>query len=169
MLLEREHDLAVAEAALDAAVERHGGTLLSVEGPPGIGKTEFCSALVARARERDVHVLTATGGELERDLPFGVVRQLLGAVARLEPARVASSAAVALGLDLEATGPDTDMAEIHALEALQLLCVSLAAERPLLISVDDLHWVDSASVKFLLYLARRLTDLPVVLVVSVRQ
>ena len=39
---------------------------------------------------------------------------------------------------------------------------------PLLLAVDDLHWCDRASLRFLAYLARRLEDVPVLLVGSLR-
>src|SRR5262249_51946321 len=48
------------------------------------------------------------------------------------------------------------------------LTVNLCSERALLLVVDDLHWCDSSSLRFLAYLARRLEDLPVVLVTSLR-
>jgi len=46
--------------------------------------------------------------------------------------------------------------------------LNLSAEQPLLLSVDDLHWCDRASLRFLAYLARRLEDVPVLLVGSLR-
>ena len=168
MLLERDADLAVAEAALDEAFTSATGALVAVEGPPGIGKTQFFNELVLRARGRGFSVLTATGGEFERDLPFGVARQLLGSIARLGRDYVTPPAAAALGLDVD-RAVDARAAELNALEGLQFLCVALTAERPLLLAVDDLHWSDSASVKFLLYLARRLADVPVAILVTVRQ
>ena len=54
------------------------------------------------------------------------------------------------------------------LHGLYWLTVNLCSERALLLVVDDLHWCDSASLRFLAYLARRLEDLPVVLVASLR-
>ena len=54
------------------------------------------------------------------------------------------------------------------LHGLYWLTVNLCSERELLLVVDDLHWCDSASLRFLAYLARRLEDLPVVLVASLR-
>src|SRR5262249_34413647 len=54
------------------------------------------------------------------------------------------------------------------LHGLFWLTVNLSSERPVLLVVDDLHWCDSASMRFLGYLARRLDDLPVLLVGSLR-
>src|SRR5213079_1899213 len=54
------------------------------------------------------------------------------------------------------------------LHGLYWLTVNLCAERALMLAVDDLHWCDRASLRFLAYLARRLEDLPIVLVASLR-
>ena len=69
--------------------------------------------------------------------------------------------------ELEASGPlgEGTFAVLHGL---YWLTVNLCSERALLLVVDDLHWCDSASLRFLAYLARRLDDLPVVLVASLR-
>ncbi|HEX2426640.1 MAG TPA: LuxR C-terminal-related transcriptional regulator, partial [Gaiellaceae bacterium] len=69
--------------------------------------------------------------------------------------------------ELEAGGPlgEGTFAVLHGL---YWLTVNLCSDRALLLVVDDLHWCDSASLRFLAYLARRLEDLPVVLVASLR-
>jgi AAA ATPase domain len=73
-LVEREHELDALQRLLMAAREGVGGTVV-VEGPPGIGKS---SLLAAAGRSADgFQVLRARGSELEREFPFGVVRQLL--------------------------------------------------------------------------------------------
>ena len=101
-----------------------------------------------------------------------------GAVVRVATRRRQRALTVALGAaraaapvfghadELEASGPLG--------EGRSRCCTAFAAdrqlcsERALLLVVDDLHWCDSASLRFLAYLARRLEDLPVVLVASLR-
>jgi DNA-binding CsgD family transcriptional regulator len=164
-LLERDAELAVlAQVARDAR-----GAVL-VEGPPGIGKSALLRA--AAAQVAGASVLTARGTELEVDLAFGAVRQLLGpAVHRLDDAAArealagpAALAAVALGLrahDVAGTLADP-------LYGLFWLTANLAERAPLVLVVDDLHWLDAESDRYVAYLAARLDDLPVALLAGAR-
>ncbi len=121
-----------------------------------------------------MRALCARGGA-GADFPFGVVRQLFESqlVEDSERSRLLSGAARAAAPvfghadELEASGPlgEGTFAVLHGL---YWLTVNLCSERALLLAVDDLHWCDSASLRFLAYLARRLEDLPVVLVASLR-
>jgi hypothetical protein len=74
-LLERDDEIAALGSFLDG-IEGAGSRLMLIEGPAGIGK----SSLLAEARRlaaADGHrTLVARGSLLERDFPFGVVRQL---------------------------------------------------------------------------------------------
>src|SRR3954454_22748500 len=74
-LLEREDELAQLAALLEQSCAG-SGRLALVEGPPGIGKTRLLESLRDRAVERGVAVLSARAWELEREFPFGIVRQL---------------------------------------------------------------------------------------------
>src|SRR3954468_6361663 len=74
-LLERDEELRELDLLLDEALGGRGRVAL-IEGPPGIGKTQLLEAVRGRARERGATVLSARASELDRDFPFGVVRQL---------------------------------------------------------------------------------------------
>ena len=74
-LLEREGELAQLGALVGAAQEG-AGRLVLVEGGAGIGKTRLLAAVRERGAEAGMEVLHARGGELEREFPFGIVRQL---------------------------------------------------------------------------------------------
>ena len=74
-LLDRERELAKLHALIEAVREGSGGLLL-VEGPAGIGKTALLGEARELAREAGVVVMAASGGEMEREFPYGVVRQL---------------------------------------------------------------------------------------------
>ena len=75
LLLERDRELESLRAALAEAASGEGRLAL-VEGPAGIGKSRLLAELRAAAEEDGARVLTARGSELEREFPFGVVRQL---------------------------------------------------------------------------------------------
>lgn len=74
-LLERERELKAIERSLNrlaAAI----GSLVLIEGPAGIGKTALLTAAADLSSERGLHVRSARGGQLEREMPFGIARQL---------------------------------------------------------------------------------------------
>ena len=75
-MFERERELGVVAGALDRLVGGEGSMLL-VEGPAGIGKTTLLAAATQFGRQRTVLVLEARAGELEREMPFVIPRQLL--------------------------------------------------------------------------------------------
>ncbi|MEU5051780.1 AAA family ATPase [Streptomyces sp. NPDC021096] len=147
-LLDRRHELDLITAALEAAEAGAGGSLLAVTGGMGIGKSALLRALPALAERRGIQALTASGAALERDFAFGVVAQLL------EPLRPDAL--------LDPPGDDPH-GELLALVA------DRSAHKPLLLLVDDLHWADAPSLRWLGYLAKRLTNLRVTVVVAVRE
>ena len=69
---------------------------------------------------------------------------------------------------LERRAADGGDASFAALHGLYWLTVNLAGGRPLLLAIDDLHWADRPSLRFLAYLARRLEGLPVLVAASLR-
>jgi DNA-binding CsgD family transcriptional regulator len=173
-LLDRDRELLRLRAGLDAAAAGEGALVL-VEGQPGLGKT---SLLRAAAREREMHgieVARARGALLERDWPFGVVRQLLEPAVRgrSEEDRAAlfeGAASLAAGVVLgdpavESVAMDPTSGTLHGL---YWLCANLAASGPMLLAVDDAQWADAASLRFLGMLARRLDALPILVVLAQR-
>jgi DNA-binding CsgD family transcriptional regulator/tetratricopeptide (TPR) repeat protein len=172
-LLEREAELAAVEALIGDPLDT--GRLLAIEGPPGIGKTSLLAATKARAQEAGIQVMGARGSELELAFSYGVVRQLFEPFLRREPPEeraelLAGAAALAAPLfdpaEL-ASEPGTDVS-LATLHGLYWLAANVAARGPLLLAVDDLHWCDAASLRWLAYLVARLEDLPLALVVGLR-
>src|SRR4051794_4780661 len=176
-LLERQHELEELDGLLEGA--RAGrGRLVLVEGPAGIGKTRLLQSAADRARGGEVVVLSARASELDRDFPFGLVRQLfdplLGAAGETRRAVLlrgaAGRAAGLLGHDgSDATpasdGTDPSWAHFHAL---YWLVANLAEHAPAVLLLDDLHWADSGSLRFLQFLLPRLTELAVLVVAATR-
>jgi DNA-binding CsgD family transcriptional regulator len=170
-LLERDEELSALDAALARA--RSGqGQVLAVEGPGGIGKTRLLAAARATAREAGMRTLHARASELERSFTFGVVRQLFEpALFAADPAerdRWLSGAAGLTRSMFEDAGAGQDESSYARLHGLYWLCANVAADGPLLVCVDDAQWADEPSLSFLGFLARRLEDLPVALVVGTR-
>jgi DNA-binding CsgD family transcriptional regulator len=173
-LLERSAELEEITRALGAAAAGDG-SLLVFEGPAGIGKTRLLEATRVTAEQRAFRLLTARGGELERDFAYGVVRQLLerAVVAAAPEERAvllsgpATHAAAAIGVE-SAPGPATEDQSFAVRHGLYWLVSNLAARTPVMLAVDDAQWADAASLRFLAYLARRLEGLPVLIAITVR-
>jgi DNA-binding CsgD family transcriptional regulator len=174
LLLERDRELAELERSL-AAVAAGGGRLVVVEGAPGIGKTRLLREAGERAASTGLSVLSARGGELEREFGFGVVRQLvepaLAGAQQHERAAVLDGAARFAKPALEQGVHEVEGAgnPSHAvLHGLYWVIANLAERRPLLVTVDDAQWADLPSLRFLAFLARRLAGLRALLLLAVR-
>ena len=169
MLLDRDRELEALGALLDAAARGRGGAAV-VEGPAGIGKSELLRAAARAAAECGVRPLVARAAELERDLPYGVVRQLLeppvlGASETERAALLEGPARRAAEL-LDLGGAESEPSA--AAHGIFWLVANLAADTPLLVAVDDIQWADEPSLRALAYLARRLDGLPVAIVAALR-
>ena len=170
-LLERERELAELDA-LVAEASAGAGRLAAIEAVAGLGKTRLLQAAREAGQAAGMQVLAARATELERDFPFALVRQLfeprlaaLGASARealLDGA--AGTARSALGLAADGARADT----FAVLHGLYWLTAALAEQQPLLLSIDDAHWSDAASLDFLAFLLPRLEELPLLLVLACR-
>lgn len=162
-LLEREAAVGAIRDVLAAARDGAGGGIL-VRAPAGLGKTSLLRAAVGDAA--GARVLRARGAELERGFAFGLVRQLLGR-AVVEDGRPVEGFAAAAAPLLLGSGPAAGD-EWALLDALYWLVADMAADHPLALACDDLHWADDESVRFLAYLAHRIEDLPVAVVGATR-
>ncbi len=122
-----------------------------------------------------MRVLSARGVELEGGFSFGVARQLLERLVaestEAERAGLLGGAAhrALIALDDPGSSPvgpgDPPFAVVHGL---YWLVVNACRAGPLLIAMDDLHWADQASLRFLLYLAGRVEGLPIALALTWR-
>ena len=153
---------------VDAIIERlpDGEAALVVSGEAGVGKSALLHHARARADALGVRTLTAVGVESEVELAFAGLHQLLypifGLVEHL-PAPQRRALEMAFGI---ASGPEPDPFLV-ALAAYRLVC-DAAEESPLVIFADDAHWLDRSTSGVLTFIARRLENERIALVVSVR-
>jgi DNA-binding CsgD family transcriptional regulator len=159
--------------ALDGLLERArlgGGRFVLIEGPAGIGKTSLLDACVERADGLNLQVLRARGDEVAMESPFSAVRELLWpGVAGSEVELLAGAAQFAAPVfDVAAAAGESRDRVGAVLHGLYWLVANLADRRPLLLVLDDAHWLDPASARFILYLARRIESLPVLLLAAAR-
>ncbi len=156
----RDAELSKLEAILDAVAS--GTVVLTLAGGAGIGKSTLWSEGVARAERRGMRVLVARPAEVEASLAYAGLADLLGTVAvetrsqLPEPRRRALSAAL-----LEEPLPRGGIDQRAVASAVLSLAQLLAAERPLLIAIDDLQWLDTPSLRSLEFAGRRLAEEPI--------
>src|SRR5579862_2994303 len=164
MLLGRVKERQEIGAAL-ASGRTGASSVLVLMGEPGIGKTALLDYAVQQAQ--GMRLLRARGIESEAEIPFGslleLLRPALGMLGKLpKPQAAAIEGALALrpGFAQErfAVGAAT----------LSLLAAS-AEEQPLLVVVDDAHWLDGSSAEALLFAVRRLLADPVTVLFGVRE
>ena len=173
VILGRDAELAVLGAAAGAAEAGHGAFVL-VEGPAGIGKTTLLRMACARPAVPGPRILTARGLALENGFAYGIARQLI------EPVRASAGPGEwdelldgAAGLaarvfDWASAGSVEDDVPYATTHGLYWLAANLAARRPLMIAVDDAHWADAPSLRWLAHLAARIDGLPIALLLAAR-
>jgi DNA-binding NarL/FixJ family response regulator/predicted negative regulator of RcsB-dependent stress response len=170
-LVEREREFEALEGVLAAARRGEGGAAV-VEGPAGIGKSSLLAATGAAAL--DLEVRRARASELERDFPFGVVRQLFepvlfGAAEEERERLLAGAGGLAARVLVASSAADGGAADpFSVLHGLYWFAANLAASRPVLLLVDDVQWSDAASLRWLGFLLRRLEGVPLALVLARR-
>lgn len=176
-LLERDVELEeIASAVGDALAGR--GRLVVVEGAAGAGKSAVLAAARESATETGLRVLEARGTELEREFAFGAIRGIfepvLVAASQAERAKLLAGAAAPAEWAIDPSSGEGDdphtrsAAGFAALHGIYWLAANVAADGPLMLAVDDLHWVDASSLRALGYLAQRIADLPIVVLLALR-
>ncbi|MBB2943439.1 DNA-binding CsgD family transcriptional regulator [Actinoplanes lutulentus] len=151
-LIGRDHEIEDIRAFL-AGAARDGGTYL-ISGAAGVGKTVLLDAAAHSARTAGELVLRAGGVQFEADVSYSSLHQLLTPLlddlGDLQP-HYHDALTVALGIG---SGPPPP--RLALLNAVLTLLGRAAAERPVLLVVDDLPWLDRASAVLLSSVARRL-------------
>jgi DNA-binding CsgD family transcriptional regulator len=144
---------------------RGRGAALIVLGDPGIGKTALLEAACAAASE--MLVLRATGVEAEARLPFAALGEIAAPLLQALPDLPEPQAdALASALALKPVRRPTD--RLAAYMGFLGLLRGVSHTRPVLIIVDDAHWLDSASAECLGFAARRLASDRIGLIAAAR-
>ena len=145
-----------------------GSSGLRITGEAGIGKTSVWSAATELAAASGARVLAARPVQAELPLGHAGLGDVLGPVAAEVlphlPEPQSRALAAALSLDAEPEPGDPLLVGRATVSALRLL----ADRSPVVIAVDDVQWLDLASVRALAFALRRVRDLPVGFAVSLR-
>ncbi len=165
-LLGRTAEQEALSRLLASARLGRGGALVVV-GEPGVGKTALLEdAVAAPVAAAPLRTLSATGTEAEQDLPFAALHAalrptlpLLGSL----PGPQADALGAALSLR---PGRGRDRFAIGA--ATLSLLSRYAEDGPVVLVLDDLHWVDPPSAEALGFAAHRLGDDPVAVLAAAR-
>jgi predicted ATPase len=174
----RKAEVATIDRLLEELHKGRGGAVALV-GEPGIGKTRLLGELIESADMRGQLALIGTASELDRDVPFRVVADALEEYVRglaptvLEPLGFDVVADLTQVLPLikgavDGAGAPLTHERYRSYRAVRLLLERLAANRPLVLVLDDLHWADSGSFELLLALLRRPPAAPVLIAVAFR-
>jgi len=158
------------------ALARGEGSLVVVEGDGGTGKSTLLAGLVDAARAGGDAVLHGRSWELSTAVPYESLVSAVGRHLRARPpaelARLTTGlptlGALIEGLELEPPPTVAEAFKVRAQEAFATLVARIAAERPAVLALDDLHWADQASIEVLQYLCLDLPDVPLLVAVAIR-
>ena len=163
-ILGRDRELGIIGDLVASANE--GGGALLIHGDAGIGKSALLEQAIDLARAGGMRVLRTTGVRTETNLPFAGLHQLLQPIlVRLDTLPKPQYAAIAGAFGLVEGAPEDPF--LIALATLTLLA-DAATRGPILIVVDDAQWLDRPSADALAFVARRLGEDPLVMVVGLR-
>ncbi|WP_433680284.1 AAA family ATPase [Nocardia sp. CA-119907] len=163
-LFGRDNELKDLSALVDGPGDLSG---ILIEGEPGIGKSALVEETVAAAAVAGVRVLRTAGIDAEHGFAYAGLQRLLYPLRRefdALPARQFEALSNALGMSDTTAEPSPHLVGLAALT----LVADTAAERPLLIVAEDVHWFDPASAEVLAFVARRIDSEPVAVLATVR-
>ena len=179
VLLGRDQEVALVEGVLNNALNGEAGFVV-VEGEAGIGKTTLLAELAHVANERGCMTLEGRASEFDVELPFGLFTDALDAyldsldpqaLSRLAMDRLGALATVfpslwALDKAVDYPASATERFRVH--HAVRDLLERLAARRPILLVLDDLHWADGASLELIAYMLRHPPQAEVMVAMALR-
>ena len=167
-IIGRDAELAQIHEFLIDAAERMVAFYLY--GPAGIGKSTLLRAALDEAVERGYRVVSTRPSEAEAQLPFAALNDLFGAL--LDEVEPALPAPQRLALDMALlrvpTPPEAAPEPLAVSLATLQLVRAASGDRPLVVAIDDVQWLDGASASVLEFVVRRLDAEPIALVAAER-
>lgn len=193
-LYSREPDLQTLMAAFDHVDNTGTGTLAVISGESGVGKSALLAALLAELRRKRACLAVGKVDQYRRDVPYavlaeafqGLILEILGqsdSEVRDWKQRLTRTLgaygklAVNLVPELELlTGAFPPVSDLPAQEAQRrfhmvihsLVSAFAAADRPLVLLIDDLQWIDPAAAHLLEHLMSSATTMPLLMVIAYR-
>ncbi|TLW91392.1 helix-turn-helix transcriptional regulator [Saccharomonospora piscinae] len=167
-LVERHRELDTLQE-LFARCRRGHGQIALLTGSVASGKTELLNTFADTASANGAVVLTATASRAEQPLQLGVMDQLLRQVT--STAEAPRNVQRLLEEPDTAGQPETDGEPIpppdpQVMRALSGAVLGIAADRPVVLGVDDVQFADSQSLQTLLYIQRRMRSAPVLMILT---
>ena len=177
-LVGRDDEVAELTRALSELAAGRG-VRVAIGGEPGIGKTRLAQEAASLAERQGCWVMSGRATELEQDVPFAVAISALDpalasfagpTLTRIGPMLLAELEALfpALARRAEPGSPRLPAERYRLHHAIGALISELAAQRPVVLVLDDLHWADAASLELVAHLVRRPPPGPVLLVLAYR-
>ena len=164
-LIGRDREVQALTERIDAASGPGGGALL-LRGAAGIGKSSLLEAARAHAAAKRFQILATTGIQAESRLPFAGLHQLLFPILH-QVDRLPSSYGKAIRIAFGLSDETLLSPYLIALSILHLLG-ECAESAPILLTLDDAHWLDHSTAEALAFVARRLESDPIVLIPALR-
>ncbi len=183
VIVGRSRELSLIRTRLDALSAGGTGALLLLAGEPGIGKTTLLESLERQARQRGIAVHggrspAATGApafwpwlqvveSIAAGLDDDALRQACAGSAR-PIAQLSATVAERTGQTAPILGDDAQTLRFLLYEAVSAFLRQAAGGRPMVVTLDDIHWADLPSLELISYLTPSLAAQPLLLVAAYR-
>lgn len=152
------------------------GSVLVIEGPAGIGKTRLIQELTVRAQRRGVRVLVGSAYEMEGAVAYGPFLEILQAALRDSPegqeqipAEIASALSGQRWDARPLPSADPRAARTYLFAGIGEFLRQRTSSTPLVVALENVHAADQGSIELFHFLARRLQDVPLLLVATRRK
>jgi len=168
-LVGRERELQLLGEKLDETQNDKSCQLVLLEGEAGIGKSRLLAEAATLARARDFRVLSGAAEELEMDRPFGAVADALEvSIAATNPERSAIGRLMIGLADDGSIAPSSPEVRYQVIDLMLDLLGRMASARPVLVTLDDVHWADPSTLLVLHRATRRLARSPILILAGMR-
>lgn len=174
-LIGRDNEIAVAVRQIERVIDGFGHAI-AITGPSGIGKTRLVEEIVQLAEDRGCQVMRASSHPADRGLAYGPILRAVGRIVRSIEAPERAEVLRGLesvGLILEGLGlrappalGDPVLEKTRLFESMLRLIDRLAERHPVVMLIEDVQWLDEASVELISYLTSDLSSMRVLLALT---